>query len=142
MRSKYTHTSFIDQLNSGKQTALEMYIHVFTFTFYVHTDFNLFHTAFCGQQRDAVRSDNPAPSPAVEDGGGGCPCPEDGVFFYARPDAAEIEEAIRKFGVQERSCYHELHSLLSKVLGRNAAQRNGLCTELILTSVAKLIGLL
>ena len=25
---------------------------------------------------------------------GGSPCPEDGDFFYARPDAAETEEAI------------------------------------------------
>jgi hypothetical protein len=80
-----------------------MYIHVFTFTFYVRTDFNLFHTGFHGQQRDAVRSDNPVPSPAVEDGDGGSPCPEDGEFFDAKPVAAEIEEAISKFGVQELS---------------------------------------
>ncbi len=92
-----------------------MYIHVFTFTFYVHTDLNLFHTGFCGQQKDAVLSDITVPSPAVEDGDGGSPCPEDGEFFNARPDAAEIEEAISKFGVQELSCYHKLHALLSKL---------------------------
>ena len=28
---------------------------------------------------------------------GGSPCLEDGDFFYARPDAAETEEAISKF---------------------------------------------
>ena len=42
-------------------------------------------------------------TPAVEDGDGGSPCPEDGEFFDAKPVAAEIEEAISKFGVQELS---------------------------------------
>ena len=55
----------------------------------------------------------------MEDGDGGSPCPEDGEFMDARPDAAEMEEAIGKFvnGLenQERSGYHELHSLLSKL---------------------------
>ena len=55
----------------------------------------------------------------MEDGDGGSPCPEDADFMDARPDAAEMEEAIGKFvnGLenQERSGYHELHSLLSKL---------------------------
>ncbi len=60
------------------------------------------------------------PSSAVGDGDGGSPCPEDSEFFKARPDAAEIEEAISKFvsglECQEQCCYHELHLLLSKRL--------------------------
>ena len=55
----------------------------------------------------------------MEDGDGGIPCPEDADFMDARPDAAEMEEAIGKFvnGLeqQERSGYHELHSLLSRL---------------------------
>ena len=55
----------------------------------------------------------------MADGDGGSPCPEDGEFMDARPDAAEMEEAIGKFvnGLenQERSGNHELHSLLSKL---------------------------
>ena len=55
----------------------------------------------------------------MEDGDGGSPCPEDADFMDARPDAAEMEEAIGKFvnGLeqQERSGYHELHSLLSRL---------------------------
>jgi hypothetical protein len=47
-----------------------------------------------------------------------CPCPEDGDFFYARPDAAETEEAISKFvsGLesQEQAGFDRLHSLLSR----------------------------
>ena len=49
----------------------------------------------------------------------GCPCPEDGDFFYARPDAAETEAAINKFvsGLesQELAGFDRLHSLLSKL---------------------------
>ena len=55
----------------------------------------------------------------MEDGDGGIPCPEDADFMDARPDAAEMEEAIGKFvnGLeqQEQSGYHELHSLLSRL---------------------------
>jgi hypothetical protein len=52
---------------------------------------------------------------------GGSPCPEDGDFFYARPDATETEEAISKFisglECQELSCFESLHTstLLSKM---------------------------
>ena len=57
----------------------------------------------------------------MEDGDWGIPCPEDAEFMDARPDAAEMEEAIGKFvnGLeqQERSGYHELHSLLSRLPG-------------------------
>ncbi len=53
------------------------------------------------------------PSPAVEDGNGGSPCPEDGEFFNARPDAAEMKEAIGKLvsglECQEQSADNELH---------------------------------
>ena len=49
----------------------------------------------------------------------GCPCPEDGDFFDARPDAAETEEAINKFvsGLesQELAGFDRLHSLLSRL---------------------------
>jgi hypothetical protein len=49
---------------------------------------------------------------------GGSPCPEDGDFFYARPDATETEEAISKFNsgleCHEPSCFESLHTLLSK----------------------------
>ena len=59
------------------------------------------------------------PFPAVDDGDGGSPCPENGEFFTARPDAAEMEEAIGKFvsGLerQEQSGFNQLHSLLSKL---------------------------
>jgi hypothetical protein len=55
----------------------------------------------------------------VEDGDGGSTCPEDNEFFNARPDAAEMEEAIGNFinGLerQEQSGYNDLHSLLSKL---------------------------
>ena len=50
---------------------------------------------------------------------GGSPCPEDGDFFYARPDAEDTEEAINKFleGLegQEEAGFDRLHSLLSKL---------------------------
>ncbi len=79
----------------------------------------LFQTGFRGQQRDAVQSEVPVPSPAVDDGDGGSPCPEDGEFFNARPDAAETEEAIGNLvsGLErlEQSGFNELHSLLSKL---------------------------
>jgi hypothetical protein len=49
----------------------------------------------------------------------GSPCPEDGDFFYARPDAAETEEAINKFisGLesQEQAGFDKLHTLLSRL---------------------------
>ena len=34
---------------------------------------------------------------ALDDGDQGSPCPEDGDFFYARPDPEETEKAIHKF---------------------------------------------
>ncbi len=50
-----------------------------------------------------------------EDEDGGSSCPEDGEFFYARPDATEMEEAISKLigGLesQEHSCFDSLHTL-------------------------------
>ena len=50
---------------------------------------------------------------------GGSPCPEDGDFFDARPDAEDTEEAINKFleGLesQEEAGFDRLHSLLSKL---------------------------
>ncbi len=49
----------------------------------------------------------------------GSPCPEDGDFFYARPDAAETEEAINKFisGLesQEEAGFNRLHLLLRRL---------------------------
>ena len=49
---------------------------------------------------------------------GGSPCPEDGDFFDARPDAEDTEEAINKFleGLesQEEAGFDRLYSLLSK----------------------------
>jgi hypothetical protein len=38
----------------------------------------------------------------------GNPCPEDGGFFYTRPDAAETEEAINKFISGLESQEHEV----------------------------------
>ncbi len=47
------------------------------------------------------------------------PCPEDGDFFYARPDAAETEDAINKFisglDSQEQAGFDRLHTLLSRL---------------------------
>jgi hypothetical protein len=49
----------------------------------------------------------------------GSPCPEDGDFFYARPDAAETEGAINKFisglDSQEQAGFDRLHTLLSRL---------------------------
>jgi hypothetical protein len=49
----------------------------------------------------------------------GSPCPEDGDFFDARPDAAETEEAINKFlsglECQEQAGFDRLHSLQSRL---------------------------
>ena len=49
----------------------------------------------------------------------GSPCPEDGDFFDARPDAAETEQAINKFlsglECQEQAGFDRLHSLLSRL---------------------------
>ena len=63
--------------------------------------------------------DVPRPSYARDDMDEGSPCPEDGDFFDARPDAAETEEAINKFisGLesQEQAGFDRLHSLLSRL---------------------------
>ena len=49
----------------------------------------------------------------------GSPCPEDGDYFDARPDAAQTEEAISKFmsglECQEHAGFDRLHSLLSRL---------------------------
>jgi hypothetical protein len=49
----------------------------------------------------------------------GSPCPEDGDFFDARPDAEDTEEAINKFleGLesQEEAGFDRLHSLLKSL---------------------------
>ena len=106
-----------------------MYKHVYTWyihvcTQYVHDTYQaspfqvhiLFvPTGFRGQHRDGVRSDLPLPSSAREDEDEGSPCPKDGDFFYARPDATETEEAISMFisglECQEQSCFERLHTL-------------------------------
>ena len=84
----------------------------------VHTK-TIVPTGFRGQHRDAEQRDIPQPSFAREDMDGGSPCPEDGDFFDARPDAAETEEAINKFlkGLesQEEAGFDRLHSLLSRL---------------------------
>jgi hypothetical protein len=49
------------------------------------------------QMQDRGYPSGPQPSSAREDEDGGSPCPEDCDVVYARPDAAETEEAIRKF---------------------------------------------
>ena len=76
-------------------------------------------TGFRGQHRDAVLRDVPQPSFARDDEDRGSPCPEDGDFVDARPDATEIVEAISKFisglECQEKSCFEGLHTLLSKL---------------------------
>ena len=63
--------------------------------------------------------DIPLPSAAQDDMDEGSPCPEDGDFFDARPDAAETEEAINKFlkGLerQEEAGFDRLHSLLCRL---------------------------
>jgi hypothetical protein len=63
--------------------------------------------------------DIPRLSDAREDEDQGSPCPEDGDFFYARPDAAETEEAINKFisglDSQEQAGFDRLHTLLSRL---------------------------
>ena len=67
-------------------------------------------TCFRGQHRDAnagVR-DIPRLSHARDDEDQGSPCPEDGDFLDARPDAAEIEEAINKFISGLESQEHEV----------------------------------
>ncbi len=52
--------------------------------------------------------DIPLLSHARDDEDQGSPCPEDGDFFYARPDAAETEEAINKFISGLESLEHEV----------------------------------
>ncbi len=63
--------------------------------------------------------DIPLLSHARDDEDQGSPCPEDGDFFYARPDAAETEEAINKFisglNSQEQAGFDRLHTLLSRL---------------------------
>ena len=63
--------------------------------------------------------DIPRLSHARDDEDQGSPCPEDGDFFYARPDAAETEEAINKFisglDSQEQAGFDGLHTLLSRL---------------------------
>ena len=63
--------------------------------------------------------DIPRLSHARDDEDQGSPCPEDGDFFYARPDAAETEEAINKFtsgqDSQEQVGFDRLHTLLSRL---------------------------
>ena len=78
-------------------------------------------TGFRGRQRDADagQRDIPLPSASRDDMDGGSPCPEDGDFFDARPDAEDTEGAINKFleGLesQEEAGFDRLHSLLSKL---------------------------
>ena len=61
----------------------------------------------------------PLPSASRDDMDAGSPCPEDGDFFYARPDAEDTEEAINKFleGLesQEEAGFDRLHSLLKSL---------------------------
>ncbi len=63
--------------------------------------------------------DIPRLSHARDDEDQGSPCPEDGDFFYAWPDAAETEEAINKFisglDSQEQAGFDRLHTLLSRL---------------------------
>ena len=63
--------------------------------------------------------DIPQLSHARDDEDQGSPWPEDGDFFYARPDAAETEEAINKFisglDSQEQAGFDRLHTLLSRL---------------------------
>jgi hypothetical protein len=90
-----------------------------------HTGFNqLSRQVFVDtEHRDAEQRDIPQPSFARDDMDGSSPYPEDGDFFYARPDATETEKAIRvsKFisglECQERSCFEleSQHTLLSKL---------------------------
>ena len=60
---------------------------------------------------------------------GGSPCPEDGDFFDARPDAEDTEEAINKFleGLesQEEAGFDRLHSLLENLLGGLSVEKTG-----------------
>ena len=76
-------------------------------------------TGFRGKHRDKEQRAFTAPSPAKADQDQGIPCPEDGGFFYGRPNAEETEEAISKFmsGLegQEASGFESLHSLLGKL---------------------------
>ncbi len=78
-------------------------------------------TGFRGQHRDANAGvwDIPRLSHARDDEHQGSPCPEDGDFFYARPDAAETEKAINKFicglDSQVQAGFDRLHTLLSRL---------------------------
>ncbi len=71
------------------------------------------------ENRDAQLCDFTEPSPDEEDEDLGSPCPEDGEFFYARPDQAETEKAISLFldGLegQEETCFQHLHAALGKL---------------------------
>ncbi len=61
----------------------------------LYTWYKQLSTGFRGRQRDADagQRDIPLPSASRDDMDAGSPCPEDGDFFYARPDAADTEEA-------------------------------------------------
>ena len=108
-------------------TSMTMYMQcmymVHTKSVKAHTGFNqLSRQVFVDtEHRDAEQRDIPQPSFARDDMDGSSPYPEDGDFFYARPDATETEKAIRvsKFisglECQELSCFENLHTLLSKL---------------------------
>ena len=120
----YVHT----RMNCNEQNMYNVCACIYN----AHTCFNqLSQQVFRGQHRDAELRDIPQPSHAREDEDGGSPCPEDGDFFYARPDAEETEEAINKFisGLesQEQSCYDSLHTLLSRLPVPVAPQQNVAC---------------
>ena len=75
----------------------------------------------------------------------GCPCPENGDFFYARPDAAETEEVINKFisGLESQELAGHawvVCQLKRLVPGRRLLRRSGSCAVLKLAGVARLIG--
>ncbi len=63
--------------------------------------------------------DIPWLSHARDDEDQGSPCPEDGDFFDARPDAAETEEDINKLisglDSQQQAGFDRLHTLLSRL---------------------------
>ena len=87
----------------------------------------------------------------------GSPCPEDGDFFYARPDAEDTEEAINKFleGLESQvgtyilvrygnldvaSSARVVCQLKRLVPRRRQLRRRGSCAEQRLAGVARLIG--
>jgi hypothetical protein len=70
--------------------------------------------------------DIPLLSHAKDDEDQGSPCPEDGDFFYAMPDAAETEDAINKFisglDSQEQAGFDRLHTLLTVPVATNGSK--------------------